>query len=128
MAVTKIQIPLPANSTIRLTGLTNSGNWAQQIAFTTPDGKLYTWTGNGGQNNKVIGQMDIGPYKTAEGVLTVAMAYNAGNGFQPSQVETDSFNMDGLAGYVVGGQDAGGRPSGDAYWNTILFVYWAYGY
>ena len=128
MAVTKMQIPLPANSTIRLTGITNSGGWAQQIAFQTPDGKLYDWTGNGNQNNQVIGQMEIGPYSTSEQVLTVTMAYDAGSGYQPSQIETDSFNMDGLAGYVVGGQDAGGRPSGDAYWNTILFVYWAEGY
>src|SRR5262252_9662124 len=114
MPVTKIQIPLPANSTIRLTGITNSGSWAQQIAFQTPDGKPFNWVGNGNQNNKVIGQLVIGPYSTPEQMLTVTMAYNAGSGFQPSQIETDSFNMDGLSGYVVGGQDGGGRPSGDA--------------
>jgi hypothetical protein len=72
--------------------------------------------------------MEIGPYSTPEQMLTVTMNYDAGSGYQPSQIETDSFNMDGLSGYVVGGQDAGGRPSGDAYWNTILFVYWAEGY
>jgi hypothetical protein len=128
MSVTKVQIPLPANSTIRLTGITNSGSWAQQIAFQTPDGKPVSWTGNGNQNNKVIGQLVIGPYSTSGQMLTVTMAYNAGSGFQPSQIKTDSFNLDGLSGYIVGGQDGGGRPSGDAYWNTILFVYWAYGY
>ena len=128
MPETKVQIPLPGNSTIRLTGITNSGGWGQQIAFETPDGKLYDWTGSGDQNNTVVGQMEIGPYSTAEQMLTVTMAYDAGSGYQPSQTETDSFNMDGLSGYVVGGQDAGGRPAGNAYWNTILFVYWAYGY
>ena len=128
MSETKIQIPLPANSTIRLTGITNSGGWGQQIAFETPDGKLYDWVGTGAQTNQVIGQMLIGPYSTPEQMLTVTMAYDAGSGYQPSQTQTDSFNIDGLSGYVVGGQDGGGRPSGDAYWNTILFVYWAYGY
>ena len=127
-SVTKIQIPLPANSSIRLTGLTNSGGWGQQIAFTTPDGKLYDWTGTGNQNNTVIGQMNIGPYKTAEQMLTVTMSYDAGKGYQPSQIQPDRVNMDGLSGYIVGGQDAGGRPNGNAYWNTVLLVYWAYGY
>jgi len=128
MSETKIQIPLPANSTIRLTGITNSGGWGQQIAFETPDGKLYDWVGTGAQTNQVVGQMLIGPYSTPEQMLTVTMAYDAGSGYQPSQIQADSFNLDGLSGYVVGGQDGGGRPSGDAYWNTILFVYWAYGY
>ena len=128
MPETKIQIPLPANSTIRLTGITNSGWWGQQITFETPDGKQIQWTGTGGQNNQVVGQTEIGPYTTPEQMLTVTMANDPGNGYQPSQIQADSFNMDGLSGYVVGGQDSGGRPSGDAYWNTILFVYWAYGY
>jgi len=128
MPETKIQIPLPANSTIRLTGITNSGGWGQQIAFETPDGKLYDWVGTGAQNNQVVGQMEIGPYSTPEQMLTVTMAYDAGSGYQPSTIQADSFNMDGLSGYVAGGQDGGGRPSGNAYWNTILFVYWAYGY
>jgi hypothetical protein len=26
---------------------------------------------------------------------------------------------------VVGGQDGGSRRPGPAFWNTILFVYWA---
>ena len=128
MPVTKIQIPLPANSTIRLTGMTNSGSWGQQINFETPDDKLYSWTGTGEQTNQVVGQMLIGPYSVPEQMLTVTMAYDAGKGYQPSQVQADAFNMDGLSGYVVGGQDGGDRPSGDAYWNTILFVYWVYGY
>jgi hypothetical protein len=98
MPITKMQIPLPTNSTIRLTGITNSGSWGQQIAFQTPDGKLFDWTGSGNQNNKVIGQMEIGPYSTPEKMLTVTMAYDAGGGYQPSQIETDSFNMDGLSG------------------------------
>jgi len=128
MATNKIQVPLPANATIRVNGITNSGGWSQQIIFETPDKKVYTWQGTGNQNNQVIGQMEIGPYTTGGQVLNVAMNYDSGKGFQPSQVKVDSFNMDGLSGYIVGGQDGGGRPSGDAYWNTILFVYWAEGY
>ena len=108
MPETKIQIPLPANSTIRLTGITNSGGWGQQIAFETPDGKLYDWVGTGAQNNQVVGQMEIGPYSTPEQMLTVTMAYDGGNGYQPSTIQADSFNMDGLSGYVVGGQDGAG--------------------
>src|SRR5262249_2309091 len=128
MAKTTVQIPLPANSNIRLTGLTNPGGWGEQIALTTPDGKPYLWSAKGIQNNRVIGQLDIGPYSTAEQMLTVTMNYDPGTGVQPSQMETDAFNMVGLAGYVVGGQDGGGRPSGPAFWNAILFVYWAPGY
>ena len=128
MAETKIQIPLPANSTIRLTGFTNTGGWAEKISFVTPEGKEYDWSSNGSQTNAVVGQMTIGPYSSPEQMLTVTMAFNAGQGYQPSQIEADSYNMDGLSGYVVGGQDGGGRPSGDAYWNTLLLVYWAEGY
>jgi len=128
MAQTQIQIPLPANSSIRLTGLTNSGGWGQQIAFTTPDGKPFLWSAKGVQNNMVIGQLVIGPYKTEGQLLTVTMHYDPGTGVQQSQMETDAFNMVGLGGYVVGGQDGGGRPFGQAFWNTILFVYWAPGY
>lgn len=124
------QVPLPPNSTIRISGLTNSGSWTQQITVTPPGGgAAIVWQGTGGQGNQVIGQVVIGPYPTAEQELTISMAYDMGDGtgFHPHDVKTDVFNMAGLSGYVIGGQDGGGRV-GPAYWNAIAFIYWAEGY
>lgn len=129
MSQGSFQVPLPGSSTIRITGITNSGWWTQQITITPPGGAPIVWQGTGGQSNTVIGQTIIGPFSTAEQELTVTMEYDMGDGtgFHPHDVETDVFNMPGLSGYVVGGQDGGGR-TGPAYWNAVAFIYWAEGY
>jgi hypothetical protein len=127
-----ISLPMPANSRIMITGFTNTGGWGEQItiAVTEPSPEQWTWGSTGPQNNHLVGQNTIGPFDNPEVPILVSMAYDdgSGRGYQPSSVEADTFNMDGLSGYVVGGQDGGGRPNGDAYWNTLVLIYWAAGY
>ena len=86
------------------------------------------WTGTGAQSNQIIGTVTLPPY-TGPGpmaTIQISMEYNPGSGFQPSASQTDSYNFSGLNGYVVGGQDGGGRKPGEpAYHNTIAFVYFS---
>ena len=127
MANGVVIVNIPANATVQITGFTNSGSWAQQIIVEPAGGPALTWTGNGAQSNKVVGQYTMA--KSAKATqLKVQMQYNSGSGFQLSQVESVPFNMPGLSGYVIGGQDGGGRPNGPAFWNTVVFVYYAPGY
>ena len=123
-----ISLPLPANSQIKITGFTNSGGWGEQITIQPPGGQKLTWSSTGPASNKVVGQTSIGPFPQQGSQLTVAMAFDSGHGFQPSAVLADSFNVPGMSGYVIGGQDGGGRPKGPAYWNTLVLIYWAAGY
>ena len=123
-----ISLPLPANSHIMITGFTNTGGWGEQITIQPPGGQKLIWSSTGPASNKVVGQTSIGPFPQQGSQLTVAMAFNSGRGFQPSAVLADSFNIPGMSGYVVGGQDGGGRPNGPAYWNTLVLIYWATGY
>src|SRR5262249_25110127 len=124
----KVTVPLPPNSTIQVSGFTNSGGWGQQITIQPPGQGLVTWTGSGGQSNHQVGQLTIPHQSQAENPLIVTMAYNPGSGWQPSDIRVFAYELQGLAGYVVGGQDGGGRPSGPAYWNTVVFIYWCVGY
>jgi hypothetical protein len=122
-----ITLPLPANSHVKMTGFTNTGGWGEQITIQPPGGQKLTWSSTGPTNDKVIGQSNIGPFPKPN-ELVVTMAYNSGHGFQASAIEAHAFNHPGLSGYVVGGQDGGGRPHGPAFTNTVLLVYWATGY
>src|SRR2546421_8434060 len=110
-----ITLPLPANSHIKLTGFTNTGGWGEQITIQPPGGQKLTWSSAGAANNKVIGQSSIGPFPKQGEPLTVTMAFNSGHGFQPSVVQVHAFNHPGMSGFVVGGQDGGGRPHGPAF-------------
>ena len=123
-----LTFPLPASSTIKVTGFTNSGWWPQRIVLTLPNGQNVTWSGTGAQDNSVVGSIDLAPLPDADGTIAIAMEYDAGQGFQPSAMGSVAYEMDGLYGFVVGGQDAGGRGAGQAFWNTVVFVYWANGY
>lgn len=123
-----VTIPVPANTHVSIVGITNSGYWAQRISVTPSWTGGAQWTGTGGQTNKLVGSITLAPYTGPEPVasIQIAMAYDPGGGFQPSAIETDSYNLAGLDGYVVGGQDGGGRkPDAPAYHNTIAFVYFS---
>jgi len=124
----KVTVPLPPGSTIQISGFTNSGGWGQQIALEPPGGNLVVWTGTGNQNNHLVGQISIPQQKQAENPLVVAMSYDAGKGWQPSDIQIFAYETSGIKGYVIGGQDGGGRPYGPAYWNTVVFIYWCVGY
>ncbi|HZS48147.1 MAG TPA: hypothetical protein VFC63_23970 [Blastocatellia bacterium] len=125
----KVSVPLPPNSTIQVSGFTNSGGWGQQIAVKPPSGQQpVVWTGTGGQNNHLVGQITIPKQSQAQDPLEIAMSYNPGKGWQPSAIEIFSYEMPGIKGYVIGGQDGGGRPNGPAFWNTVVFIYWCVGY
>ena len=127
MANGVVILDIPANATIQITGLTNSGFWTQQIIVEPAGGPALTWTGNGTQSNQVVGQYTMAP-SAQPTQLKVQMQYNSGSGFQLSQVEFVPFTLPGLSGFVVGGQDGGGRGAGPAFWNTVVFVYYAPGY
>lgn len=123
-----VTIPVPANTTIAIVGITNSGSWSQQIAVKPSWTGGATWTGRGLQTNQVVGTINLPPYTGPgpDATIQISMAYDAGGGFAPSAVETDSYNLSGLDGYVIGGQDGGGRkPNAPAYHNTIAFVYFS---
>ncbi|HEX3550357.1 MAG TPA: hypothetical protein VHT53_08280 [Candidatus Elarobacter sp.] len=128
MATGSITIPVPANTTVGIVGITNSGGWSQQITVAPSWTGGATWTGTGNQANQIIGTMNLPPYTGSgpDATIQISMAYNEGGGFVPSAVETDSFDLPGLDGYVVGGQDGGGRkPDEPAYHNTVAFVYFS---
>jgi hypothetical protein len=124
-----VVLDFPPNATIRITAITNSGEWTQEIVLSTPDGSpLAAWTGTGGQSNKVVGQLTI-PKSAAAAQIKVGMSYSSGSdGPQPSTILSAPFSFQGLSGFVVGGQDGGGRPNGPAFWNTMVFIYYAVGY
>ncbi|HEX6085098.1 MAG TPA: hypothetical protein VF266_11270 [Thermoanaerobaculia bacterium] len=117
-------LDLAVHGTIQITGITNSASWPQQITVEPSGGPAQTWTGTGMQSNSVVGQYTI-PESATPTQLKIQMQYDSGSGFQPSQIEFREFQMPGLSGFVVGGQDGGGRPNGPAYWNTIVFIYFA---
>jgi hypothetical protein len=123
-----VVVPLPMGSSVKVTGFVNTSGWAQQIIVAPTGGPALTWTGNGTMDNRVVGQVTLAPAKTSDQQLKVQMQYNPGGGYQLSDVRIWVFNEPGLSGYVIGGQDGGGRPVGPAYWNTMVFVYWAVGY
>jgi hypothetical protein len=121
-------VPVPVNTQIRITGLTNSGWWGQRIIVSPQwvQNGLQTWTGTGAQNNKIVGEITYPPCTDPNlAHLKIQMEYDSGGGFQLSQVETAQFQAMGLGGIVVGGQDGGGRPHGPAFTNTVAFVYFA---
>jgi hypothetical protein len=122
-----VTIPVPENTHVSVVGITNSGSWAQRISVTPSWGGGVLWTGKGAQTNDVVGSTTFPPFSgRPDATITVTMAYDPGSGFQPSAVETDGFNLPGLDGYVVGGQDGGGRrPNEPAYHNTVAFVYFS---
>lgn len=121
-------LPLPQNSSIHITGFTNSGGWSQRIIVAPQVGPVSTWTSTGTQHNAVVGQVSLPPNPTPNLQIKVQMQFDPGGGFQMSSVQVWTYETPGLAGYVIGGQDGGGRPSGPAFWNTLAFVYWAVGY
>lgn len=125
-----VTLQLPANSRIHLTGFVNTSGWWQQIDIEVR-GETITWRGGGPEEklSEVIGQRMLGAYGTAVEVK-IRMSYDPpGGGVKPSEMRMAPFGFPGLNGYVVGAQDAGGRVDGrPAFWNTILFVYWAEGY
>lgn len=123
-----VTIPMPANSHIYITGFTNSGWWGQQITVQLPNAQPIVWTGSGAQSNDMVGQCEAGPFTQQEQEITISMAHDEGNGWVPSTAVAFAYNMPGLSGYVIGGYDGGGRPSGPAFWNTVAFVYWAESY
>ena len=122
-----IIVPVPQNTTVKVTGFTNSGGWTQQIVVTPLGAPASTWTSTGAQDNRVVGQISLAGSATATSI-TVQMQFNPGDGFQPSTVKAWASEAPGLSGYVIGGQDGGGRPSGPAFWNTLVLIYWAVGY
>jgi hypothetical protein len=89
-------------------------------------GSPVEWTGTGEQDNKVIGQLTLAK-SPQDRTLKVKMSYENG-GWKGSDVVVTFFELPGLSCFTVGGQDGGGRPDGPAYWNTVLFVYWAKNY
>ncbi len=128
MADGSVTLPLPTGTTVKVVGITNSAWWPQMIILETSSGQTVNWTGVGAQDNHLVGQVTLPPSPDTGETLKVWMQYDAGEGWRTSAVKVDSYNMDGLEGYVVGGQDGGGRPDGGAYWNTLALVYWAPGY
>jgi len=122
-------LDLPANTTIMITGLTNAQGWSEQIIVVPAGGPALTWTGTGAQSNQVVGQYTMAP-SAGPTQVKVQMQFDPGSGYQPSEVQSVpfSFPQGGLSGYVVGGQDGGGRGSGPAFWNTLVFIYYATGY
>jgi hypothetical protein len=122
-----ITIPIPSKSNIRITGLTNSSWWKQRITVTPKGQPQIEWIGTGEQINKVIGQCVL-PAKPEESSIEVAMSFDRGKGWESPEIQKHYFELPGLAGWVIGGQDAAGRPNGPAYWNTLVFIYWAKGY
>ena len=123
-----VVLDVPANATIQVTGITNSGGWKEQIEVGPAGGSPpAVWTSTGAQSNKVVGQLTI-PKSAAPSQITVAMSYDSGSALQPSTIQSAPFSFQGLAGFVVGGQDGGGRPNGPAFWNTVVFIYYAVGY
>jgi hypothetical protein len=121
-----VTISVPDNSSVKIDGFTNSASWTQQITVSPSCQASIVWTGTGAQDNKLVGQLTVPP--GVNKTVTIAMAFNSGSGFVPSAVVSTPFEAPGIAGYVIGGQDAGGRPSGPASWNTVAFIYWAKGY
>lgn len=126
-----VTLPVPANTTINVVGCTNAG-WVERMVVTsngtTPPSPGWTWSSPGNAKNQVVGNGQILPTAGVTS-LTVQMSYSSnGSTFLPSQVEAVGFQAPGLAGFVVGGQDGGGRPNGPAYGNTVLWVYWTPGY
>ena len=122
-----IILDLAVHATIQITGITNSGSWPQQITVEPSGGPALVWTGTGAQSNSIVGQYTI-PESSTPTQLKIQMEYDPGTGFQPSQIQFQAIDMPGLGGFVVGGQDGGGRPNGPAYWNTVVFIYFAAGY
>lgn len=122
-----VSIPVPAKTSVSIVGITNSGGWSQQITVKPSWTGGATWTGRGNQTNQIIGSLTLPPFTGSgpDAMIQISMAYDSGGGFHASQIETDSFNLPGLDGYVIGGQDAGGRPHGPAYHNTVAFVYFS---
>jgi hypothetical protein len=122
-----VTIPVPEKTHVSVVGITNSGGWSQRISVTPSWAGGVQWTGTGVQTNAVIGSTTFPPFTgRPDATITVTMAYDAGRGFQPSAVETYFFVLPGLDGYVIGGQDGGGRrPDAPAYHNTIAFVYFS---
>lgn len=124
-----VKIPVPPHTAVRLSGFTNSGSWGQQIRILLPGGEPVVWESAGPQDNHLVGQYTMAPYaaesENAIEHLEIDMAYDDGSGWKPSEMQAFSYGMKGLQGMVVGGQDAGGRPSGPAYHNTIVFLYFA---
>ena len=128
MAIGQVSVPLPTKANIKITGFTNTGGWGEQITITAPGAAPIVWTSNGAQDNHLVGQTKVAPLSQEGQQLNVAMAFNPGPGWKPSAVTIFAYNEPGLSGYLIGGQDGGGRPSGPAYWNTLVLVYWAEGY
>ncbi|TWB52776.1 hypothetical protein [Nitrospirillum viridazoti] len=118
--------PVPDGTTIKINGFTNSAYWAQRIVIEVTGQAPITWNGTGAQNNKLVGQAVIPPGNGRQ--VSITMSYDPGGGFAPSTVVKIPFDDPSLTGFVIGGQDAGGRPNGPASWNTVAFVYWAKGY
>lgn len=118
-----ISLSLPANSQIKVIGITNSGMWTQRIVVNGTK-----WTGTGSQNNNIVGTCVLEPDANTRSI-SIDMAYSEnGNTFLPSAMILEPFSAPGLEGYVVGGQDGGERSKGPAYWNTMTLVYWSKNY
>lgn len=129
MALGPLYLNLPVNTTVHVVGMTNSGSWRQDIITDVTGGgfNLQFWPGLGFQSNQFVGQRTI-PASPNPRQLVVQMLHDRGLGAQASDMRAIYFNLGGLAGYIIGGQDSGGRPRGPAFWNTVAFVYFAFGY
>ncbi|MFZ5989235.1 MAG: hypothetical protein ACOYWZ_19245 [Bacillota bacterium] len=122
-----VNVGVPSNSRVRIVGITNSGSWSQEIHVQPLGKEMINWMGTGSQVNNVVGTYVTDPSSEASSI-TVDMYYNDGSGKKPSNMVVTKFDAPGLEGYVIGGQDAGGRPAGPAFWNTMALIYWAKGY
>lgn len=124
-----ITVELPANSRIFVTGMINTSGWRQQITVEPAGHAALVWNGGDGPEflNHVIGQVVLPRFATAS-QMTVRLAHDSGSGMRGSTIRRASFTLPGLDGYVIGGQDSGGRPTGPAFWNTVVLIYWAKNY
>ncbi len=125
---TVTSLPIPLDATVHLVGLTNSTDSAQHMTITLPDGKQLAWSGSGAQANQIVGMTTIAPSGEGVGDLKIALEYEAGEGRKPHKVKVDCSSPNGLANYVVGGQDESQNHAGSsAYSNAFLLIYWAPG-